>query len=87
MIGTSLPLMPSFPIDHGRAFSHDQIEPAISQPLAEHSSGRIAGVISIAEDASRLGNPAEETVLYEWWDSRRKQGFWLIPEALRGDIV
>lgn len=87
MIGTSPPLMPSFPETTAGPFRTIRFETAISQQLAEYSSGRIAGVISIAEDASRLGNPAEETVLYEWWDSRRKQGFWLIPEALRGDIV
>ena len=38
-------------------------------------------VHSVVEDAARLGNPAEETIVYQRWSNAHGCGHWMLPQA------
>jgi hypothetical protein len=41
------------------------------------------GIISLAEDGSRIGNPATDTVVFAAWLARRDRGLWLPCQVLQ----
>lgn len=64
-----------------RRWSDRAIQQHIASAIEAHSSG-LTGVHSLIEDAARLGNPAEETVIYQHWSASSACGHWLVPQAL-----
>lgn len=67
--------------DTARGFAHLDIERLLAEQWNLYDGQQISGVVSIVEDAARLGNPAEETTVYAMWHERGQHGFWLVPQA------
>lgn len=65
-----------------RRWSARSIQLHVASSVAAHSTG-LHGIHSLVEDAAGLGNPGEETVVYQHWSASSGFGHWLVPQARR----
>lgn len=70
--------------DTGRWLALANASRGMHRQWEAYAAGRLRGVVSITEDGSRIGNPAEESQLYAWWSEDKQHRFWLVPQALAG---
>lgn len=61
-------------------WSAKSIQQHTASAIEAHSKG-LTGVHSLIEDAARLGNPAEETIIFQHWSDPSMGGHWLVPQA------
>lgn len=72
----------------GRRWCEQSVARRIAQLWMQNSNGaQLDGVHSVAEDGARLGQPAEETVIYAYWNARHQCSSWLLAQDTSHRIV